>query len=197
MKLSSDLIPHEDFHKGFWLKTPKCSWYFFYEHPRDYQIPKNTNFYNTLDEELVDLVKYLHEKNMPTTPSCAGHIFPENRYDKIYSELKNIKNDICDNGILLKNPETDRKFFYKNPRYSLPFSRQEFIHEMNEYQKKGVLGFVDNKNIYENIKDLVPSQNIDGITLLFSIGKSKNNIKNNWKSIENLIKHVSRVKNRR
>jgi len=36
MRLSADLIPHEDFHKGYWLKENKCPWFFFYETPREY-----------------------------------------------------------------------------------------------------------------------------------------------------------------
>ena len=87
MILNSDFIPHENFHKGFWLKTEKCQWFFFYESPREFNLPNNKNFYNTLDEDLKDIVIGLHSKNIPTTPSCSGHIKNDDHYEKIFKTI--------------------------------------------------------------------------------------------------------------
>jgi hypothetical protein len=38
-------------------------------------------------------------------------------------------------------PKNER-FFYKNPKFSLPFLREEFLEKINEYQKWGVIGLV-------------------------------------------------------
>jgi hypothetical protein len=69
MKLDVNLIPHRDFHKGFWLQTKESPWYFFYQKPREYFLPKDNSFYQTVDDSLLPIVKLLHKNNIPTTPS--------------------------------------------------------------------------------------------------------------------------------
>lgn len=189
MKLQSDLIPHEKFHKGIWLKTNKCPWFFFYETPRKYNLPSDYKFYQTVDDDLKTLVKFLHSKNIPTTPSCSGHVQDEKHYGKIFDSLNNTTQDIKSQGINLSNPESGRKFFYKNPKYSLPFSREEFIDELKDYQKKGVLGFVDKVGLYEKLSNKIPVINDEGITLVLTKGKDSDTISKNWKAIERIIRN--------
>jgi len=145
MKLQSDLIPHEKFHKGFWLKTEQCPWFFFYEAPREYKIPKNKNFYSTLDDDLKNLVIHLHSK----------------------------------------------KFFYHNPTYKLPLKKNDFLEELRKYQRKGVLGFVDNQNLYHKLKHEIPVDRYDDVTLIMTEGKTQNQISRNWKNIEKIIKGLN------
>ena len=191
MKLRSDLIPHEDFHKGFWLKTKKCPWFFFYESPREYSIPNVKNFYNTLDDDLKGLVTYLHSKNIPTTPSCSGHIENDDHYDEIYNSLINTKDKIRNDGIELFNPETNRKFYYQNENYKLPIGRMNFLEQLRDYQKKGVLGFVDKGNLYHKLKREIPVEKSDNVTLILTEGKTPKQISKNWKNIERLIKGLN------
>lgn len=190
MKLSADLIPHQDFHKGYWLKSNNCPWFFFYESPRQFLIPKDKGFYETLDEDLKNLVVKLHKKNIPTTPSCSGHIYNTNHYGKIYESLRDEKNTIQNKGIIVKNPETNKKFFYSNKNYNLPFGKQQFLEEIQDYQKKGVLGFVDNQNLYEKLMDKIPVKRDKKITMILTEGNTKNMIKKNWRDIEKLITEI-------
>jgi hypothetical protein len=188
MVLNPNLIPHEDFHKGLWLQTQKSPWYFFYETPRDYVIPRNKSFYKTVDPNLLDIVKFLHSKNIPTTPSCSGHIKPLLQYGTLFNTIKNVQNDIKNNGIELTNPETNRKFFYKNGNYDLPWNKENFISQMDDYQKKGVLGFVDDDNHYDWISKTIPSKNENGITLIFTKSNNESDLSRNWNSISNILK---------
>ena len=190
MKLKSDLISHENFHQGIWLKSNGCPWYFFYETPRKYQIPSNDKFYKTLDDDLKNLVKFLHSKNIPTTPSCSGHIHSDNHYGRIYDSLKNTVGSIKSEGINLENTETGRKYFYKNPKYSLPYSRGEFIEELRDYQKIGVLGFVDKFGLHEKLSKKIPTKNDRGVTLIITRGKDSDTISENWKVIEKIIRNL-------
>jgi len=137
MILNSDFIPHENFHKGFWLKTEKCPWFFFYESPRDFKL-----------------------------------------------------NKIRKDGIELINPETDRRFFYKNQNYKLPYTKDDFLKKLRKYQTKGVLGMVDEGNIYEKLKGKVPVKKNDGVTLILTEGKTPKEITRKWKEIEKILKDV-------
>lgn len=188
MKLNPDFIPHDKFHKGYWLKSPKCDWFFFMGKPRKYEIPSSDNFYSTLDEGLKDLVKYLHEKGIPTTPSCTGHIQNEKKYLEIFDSLSNISKIIKDKGITLSNPETSKKIFYKNPKFSLPFSRDEFLEKINEYQKWGVLGMVNKNDLYEKLKDVLPVNKVDNLVLILTKGDNQEKINKNWSEITKKIK---------
>jgi hypothetical protein len=188
MRLSADLIPHEDFHKGYWLKENKCPWFFFYETPREYSIPKNKKFYSTLDDDLKDLVQFFHSKNIPTTPSCSGHIHDDEHYHKIYSSLMDTANNIKTGGVELVNPETNKKFYYQNPKYKLPISNDSFVEQLRDYQKKGVLGFVDDFKFYDKLKKEIPVEKSGNITLIKTEGKTPKQISRNWKNIGKVIK---------
>ena len=190
MKLRVDLIPHKDFHKGFWLNNQECPWFFFYESPRQFTIPKNKNFYQTLDDDLKSIVEFLHSKNIPTTPSCSGHIKKDKYYADVYDSLSNMTDKIKHEGVILVNPESDRKFFYQNQKYNLPLRKQEFIEDLRDYQKKGVLGFVDDFGVNEKLSKYLPTKNDNGITLLFTKGNDEKGIRNNWKIIEKILEKV-------
>ena len=190
MKLSADLIPHQNFHKGYWLKSNNCPWFFFYESPRQFLIPKDKRFYETLDDDLKNLVFKLHKKNISTTPSCSGHINNTNHYNEIYESLRDAKNRIQNEGIIIKNPETNKKFFYSNKNYNLPFGKQQFLEEIQDYQKKGVLGFVDNRNLYEKLINKIPVEKDKKVTMILTEGDTKNIIKKNWRDIEKLLTEI-------
>lgn len=187
MKISVDLIPHTDFHKGLWLQSNQSPWYFFYNSPREYTLPKDSKFYKTVDDDLLDIVKLLHSKKIPTTPSCSGHIMSRKHYSDLYNTINVAKDNIVNDGIILKNPETGRRFFYKHKNYDLPWSKNEFLNDMEEYQKKGVIGFVDNNGIYDELKGRLPVKHDNGITLIFSKGNSEDSISKNWNNVYKLL----------
>ena len=188
MILNPNLISHNNFHNGYWLKTNDCDWFFFYETQRDHKIPTNNKFYSTLDDDLKDLVVLFHKNGISTTPSCSGHITDQDYHNNIFTSLLKTTKSIQNDGINLINPESNKRFFYQNPKYSLPFQRSEFIDQMKDYQKKGVLGFVDDRNLYEKLENRIPCEKKDDITLIYSEGDTPRQISRNWKSIEKLIR---------
>lgn len=190
MKLNPDFIPHDEFHKGHWIKSPKCEWFFFLETPRKYGLPTSKNFYNTVDEGLKDLVKFLHKKEIPTSPSCTGHIEGKEKNSNIFESLTNLSPIIKKSGSIMVNPETSERFFYKNPKFSLPFSREEFLEKINEYQKWGVIGLVDKENLYEKLDNVLPVNKVDDLVLIFTKGDSQDKINKNWSEITKKIKSV-------
>jgi hypothetical protein len=132
----------------------------------------------------------LHSKKIPTTPSCSGHIKSDEHYDKIYKNLVHTKNLIKKDGVELLNPETNRKFFYKNQNYKLPYTKDEFLRKLRKYQTKGVLGIVDDGTIFEKLKGKTPIKKSDNITLIMTEGKTPKEISNKWKEIEKILKDV-------
>lgn len=190
MKLRSDLVPHTDFHKGLWLLSEHSPWFFFLKTPRNFIIPKKKSFYETVDEDLLEIVKYLHSKGIPTTPSCSGHIKNPKIYKEIYNSLIDTEKVIKKDGIYLNNPETQRKFFYKNPNYKISMEKEEFMDEIQEYQKKGVLGFSDDGYVYSKVRNKIPSLHDNGKTFVFSKSNTTNEISDYWKKITKLISEL-------
>lgn len=188
MKLNVDLIPQEDFHKGFWLQSNISPWYFFYEKPRTYFLPEENSFYKTVDKDLLPIVKLLHGYNIPTTPSCSGHIMSKNHYVDLYKTIDEVKNHITKNGVVLKNPETERKFFYQNKNYNLPWEEEEFVDLMDNYQKRGVIGFMDEHNIHDLIADDLVVKKDGPITLIFSKSQTPKGISSNWRYVYEILK---------
>ena len=59
----SNLIPHTDFYKGYWFRSESCSWYHFYLTTRKFSNNTSQKFYNSVDKNLVELIKLLHFDN--------------------------------------------------------------------------------------------------------------------------------------
>ena len=140
---SPDFVPHEIFHKYSWVKPEESEWYYSIKRNSPIEIPKSRKFYETLDGPLRESVEALHRKGIPTTPSCSGHFNPDSFYNKIYRTLCSEENGIREEGIGLKDPETNKKYIYKNPNYRLPWDQKSFLEISREHGKKGIIGVID------------------------------------------------------
>lgn len=191
-KLYLDLIPHKYFHRGYWLAIKESNpWYYFFPAKRSYTLPKDSSFYNTLDPGLVKVVKYLHSKNVITTPSCTGHFSDANYYEEVYGRLLTQATKIQNEGILLTNPETKAQYYYRNKNHRLPWNRQEFVGKSLDYQTKGVLGVVDrNKNLYSSLKPFCEVDHNEGITLIYESTKDLKQKTEEWKRITECVMEV-------
>ena len=191
MILQTDLIPHEEFHKGIWLSNEQVPWYFFVKKERDFELPNNEEFYETLDENLHPIVKMLHENDIITTPSCAGHFEKKSYYSGVYDLLNDFKKSIK-NEVILHNDENGKKYKYRNKNYELPWTRNEFLDRIIEYQKKGVLGIQDNeKKIFNNLRlNNFNKKHNNGVTLLLINSETHKDCHNNWKSIHRQLNSI-------
>ena len=192
MRLYPDLIPHEKFHKGIWLSTPKTPWYYFLHKDRDYTLPQNPKFYSTLDDSIKPIVHLLHKNNIPTTPSCSGHFYSKEHYIPTYNSLLNNQKLINNDGVILKDDETNKNYFYQNKNYKLPWTKDEFLDKITRYQLKGVLGFEDkNKDIFYELpnKDITPIHD-KGITIILTDCRKKKDCQDIWNNVHNNLSNL-------
>lgn len=154
MIVTPDFIPHKHFHKGSWLiEKDNPNWYYFYP-KRKNNFNYEKNFYQTLDEPLKKVVKYLHQIGLNTTPSCAGHFYPERSFENIYDQLDNQRKKIQNKGLILQNPETGEFYRYRNEDYVLPWDKDYFVNRAEDYQSNGCLGIKSpNKNTTLHLTD--------------------------------------------
>lgn len=195
IKLSNELIPHRDFHKGYWYKSPNLDWYYFKREKRIDEIPSNKSFYSSLDKDLRPLTKFLHSEDIITTPSCSGHIYSKNYFEGIYDKLEKDSYIIKEEGLEVENIETGEKFLFKDSNYSLPYSKDEFIDSAIEYTKNGVIGI---DNLPERILkalDKIQTKKLrstmdNGLCLIHTHGESTEEIKKVWSLVTYLLKRL-------
>lgn len=197
MKISPNFIPHEMFHKGYWLNPVKDnSWYYFQPSKRGFSVDLPKEFYSTLDDKFKDIVPYLHQKGIPTTPSCTGHFKKDSVFKNVYKNLENHRSEINSNGLLLQNPETGEFLKYYDPRYDLPWEKDQFIEKCRDYQKKGCLGLsVDDYYLQNELTDMDFNTNTywDDNTNCFLIitnPETEEEMNDTWGSIINQIKKI-------
>jgi len=192
-RIYSDLIPHSEFHKGYWLSINESNpWYYFFPTQRTYELPSNPDFYKTLDKDLKGVVALLHKNEIPTTPSCSGHFFGPEHYSKIYRRLEQNTEKIKSEGVILENSETGVEYYYRNVGYELPWSLDHFVSKSLDYQKTGVLGFVDPS---QTLKEIIPSDfkiiQDNDITIILEISQDEEEKKLKWNKLyESLTRYL-------
>lgn len=197
IEITPDLIPHSEFHTGIWLlSAERPDWYYFMK-KKNSNIVRNKSFIKSVDRPLRGLVKFLHKRGIKTTPSCSGHHISERNLEKIYEALEKDKDDIVRAGLLLKDVETGKEYFFQDRNYVLPWTKQEFIDSVSIYQQKGVIGLrLGNR---KKLKDRILKLKIDNVTVeerdsiifIFADGEHKGNNRRTWKKITKEIKSLA------
>lgn len=153
--MTPNFIPHTKFHRASWYNEPgQCDWY-WYAPRKSWKLNRDKNFYDSLDLQLVDIVKMLHARGMLTTPSCTGHVRDESYYSDIWNSLKQQESRIQKNGIQLVNPENNHAVQYKDSAYKLPWSEQKFVSTGMKHGPIGCLGVHPGKH-RNQLPDRVP-----------------------------------------
>lgn len=193
--ISPDFVPHEDFYKYKWLlpKGKKSKWYYAKESNGIYQIPTSERFLDSVDAELKESVRYLHEMDIPTTPSCSGHFYKENYYEDVYNDLIKECQSINSTGLELIDPETEEISFIKDQTYKIPWNRKSFIERGIGHGHIGTIGLFDpSKKVITALKEGTPkcSQILeeDNLTIFITNPKSKSELKEAWGWFTNKIK---------
>ena len=180
----SDLIPHNQFHTGYWYKSNLSNWYYFKEQSREYKINPNFN-HTSVDKNLQKLVKLFHSKGIPTTPSCSGHILPDAYFKDLFKTIKIQETIIRTIGLDLINIETAEKVKFKNENYKFLYNEEFFLKSVQPYSKRGVLGVLGDFSYIDNVEDLEVNYS-NGITLFST--KRYNVIV--WKHLEQVIRGI-------
>lgn len=126
---------------------PLRKWYYanplwFYHEPfaADEMIP-SPKFYELMDPELRDLCRGLHAAGLHTTPSCQGHFYEKERFERIWAELERERAKIIAGGLEVKDSETQEAFLFQDEAFSLPWdSFDSFYAEASAQQGIGYLG---------------------------------------------------------
>lgn len=196
MKITPEIIQHNQFHKGVWfLPLERPFWYYFMRKKNENRI-RSRSFLRSVDEPIRDLVRFLHSKGFRTTPSCSGHFRSEKEYEKIFNSLEKDERDIKGYGLKLNEIESGKTLVYKEKDYSLPFNRSDFVKNVNHIQQNGVLGIRFGNN--QRIKKRVLQLKIEGVKIvdgddIVCIHTSENNSISNertWKKITSEIKYI-------
>lgn len=192
--LNLDFIPHSRFHHTSWYREIGGARWYWYGIPRVYnRLPSSLDFYETLDTELLGIVKKLHQYGIPTTPSCAGHISSSDFHQKIWDELKEQESRIRKNGIILEDPETNQKVEYKHKNFNLPWSKDEFVKIGRTHQKKGCLGVCPPQRYINEFNIKIPGflTKKDNTTIIYlSESETKSEIEKKWSTLENYLERI-------
>lgn len=200
MNISSDLIPHNQFHLGSWLLPVKNpTWYYFLKKENANNIT-NASFIESVDEPLKELVCFLHKKGIKTTPSCSGHFRSVEDYEDLYEALEIDRKHIRKEGLELKDIETDKIYLYQDANYKLPWRKKQFLRKVMEYQRKGVLGIrVPEEQLKKKILSLevegIQISEKDGIVLLEIDQLNVRDNERSWKKITIAIKNLIDTEN--
>ena len=174
----SDLIPHKDFHKGYWYGSSISNWYYFKESERDYNLKEFFN-YEAVDQPIRSLVGDLHSRGINTTPSCSGHNYTESYFSDLYDKIKLEEVIINTEGLDLVNIETFQQIVFYDKDYEFKYSKQEFIDKIIPYHKVGILGIQENFS-YIKSNDNYTVFYQDGITFF----QVHDNHENSWKTLQ-------------
>ena len=197
-KITPELIPHHQFHKGCWLLSVKRpEWYYFMKSESPHYI-SNEHFLESVDPPLKDLVDFLKHSGIETTPSCAGHKKSRKEFEKIYNALEKDKEEIRMNGLKLRDIESGKTYLYKNKHYDLPWNKETFLNKVLRYQENGVIGIrapgkMKDKMLHIHIPGVKISQE-DSIVIIETSEQTSQDIMNKWKKITRKIKSVLKSK---
>ena len=127
--LSPNLIPHEIFHRCDWWKISGCDWWWWSKR-EDPNL--RIGEIQHVDRELLSLIGFLWSNRIHTTPSCSGHFHINERKESIHSSiLKSIRRDPS----IARSEEGDLYDF------SLEYPDDDWLNQIDTYQRKGVLGW--------------------------------------------------------
>lgn len=140
-KLSASVISTKLFPTRRWYRSRDKLWY--YHGPRKHvEIPEAVDFGESVDSDLEPLVRFLHLRRIPTTPSCQGHFDDRDHFEKVWRRLQEDSERIRGQGLRLEDVETGEQVLFQRSDYELPWgSLDAFYEDAGSNQQKGYIGF--------------------------------------------------------
>ncbi|HYE17968.1 MAG TPA: hypothetical protein VEA69_05970 [Tepidisphaeraceae bacterium] len=137
--LSPGIVDHARWAVSKWFYANPI-WY-YHRRGTDEELVASRKFYDLVDPGLRPLVKLLHDNGLHTTPSCEGHFYPKSRFEQIWAELTREAEQIRDDGLVVKDSETDKPYRFHDPIYTLPWPTFDaFYAQAGAHQGMGYLG---------------------------------------------------------
>ncbi|HSU69423.1 MAG TPA: hypothetical protein VLJ39_21230 [Tepidisphaeraceae bacterium] len=139
--LRADIVPHRQWAISRWFYANPL-WY-YHRPSAAHEIHAGSKFYQLIDPELRELCRLLNESGLRTTPSCQGHSYQRDRFERIWDELTREQEAIRARGLLVKDCENDRPYLFQDNAYRIPWqSFGAFYSEANAHQNCGYLGIL-------------------------------------------------------
>jgi len=139
--LRADLVPHRQWATSRWFYANPI-WY-YHRPAAEHEICLNRRFLQLVDPMLRDVCQFLNESGIQTTPSCEGHSYPKERFERIWAELTKEEPSIRAAGLVVKDCENDEPFLFRNAAYRMPWpSFEDFYQAAAAHQNLGYLGIV-------------------------------------------------------
>jgi hypothetical protein len=139
--LKAGLVPHREWAVSRWFYADPV-WY-YYRRSTAHEICPGGRFYQLVDPELREVCRLLHEAGVGTTPSCQGHSYPRERFERIWEELKREEGPIRGEGLVVKDSESQKEYLFRDAAYRLPWgSFEEFYEAAGTHQNLGYLGVI-------------------------------------------------------
>lgn len=139
--LSADLLPHRDWAVSRWFYANPI-WY-YHRRSAAHEIRPSGKFYQLVDPLLRDVCHLLNDAGLRTTPSCEGHSYPRERFERIWEELKREEPLIRGEGLVVKDSENDEAFLFRQSDYQTHWpSFEDFYREASAHQNVGYLGIL-------------------------------------------------------
>lgn len=150
--LHADLLPHRRWGVRKWFYASPL-WYYHGPSP-DHRVQADSQFYALMDPNLRPLCRLLHQAGVRTTPSCQGHFYPREHFQRVWGQITRDAAAITQAGLPVRDSETGRLYLFRNPAYTVPWPTFEAFHDQVAlHQTTGYLGILlprERSELYES-----------------------------------------------
>jgi hypothetical protein len=139
--LRADIVPHREWAVRRWFYANPI-WY-YHRRSAEHEICADGKFYQLVDPQLREVCRLLNDAGVRTTPSCEGHSYPRQRFERIWEELTAEAEKVRGPGLVVRDCENERPYLFREPGYAVPWpSFDEFYREAGAHQGVGYLGII-------------------------------------------------------
>src|SRR5687768_16127691 len=171
--LEAGFVPHRQWPLRKWYYANPL-WFYHEAFAADEMIP-SPKFYELVDPELRDLCRGLHAAGLHTTPSCQGHFYGRERFERIWAELVREQAKVNGAGLPVKDSETQQEHLFRNQAFRLPWhSVDAFFDEASAQQGEGFIGILvplDREDLQAGLARAVRHDEVSRIEFDDAIGR--------------------------
>lgn len=143
--LRADLVPHREWAISRWFYANPI-WY-YHRRSAVHEIRPTGKFYQLVDPDLRDVCRLLNDAGIRTTPSCQGHSYPKEHFERIWQEMQREEPLIRGQGLVVKDCENEQPSLFRESDYRMPWpSFDDFYREAGAHQNLGYLGLIVSKD---------------------------------------------------
>jgi len=139
--LRADLAPHRQWALCRWFYANPV-WY-YWRPSATHELDTRGRFFELVDPDLRELCRTLNEAGIRTTPSCQGHSYLRERFERIWEVLKGEEELIRTPGLEVKDSENQKPYLFRDPAYRIPWeSFEAFYRDAAGHQGVGYIGLI-------------------------------------------------------